>query len=79
MLTRIASLFDRQAPHGPRRSITSRLYANAKDQGMFLGILKVESDARPPVFTAAEECEGQALDLQGTKVSMVQDYLKELG
>lgn len=46
---------------------------------MFLGILRFTLDTRVPIFTPAEECCGRAADLQGTRVSMVQDRLKVLG
>lgn len=78
-LKRVRFLLNRSTPHGPRRASTSRLYANPKNNGVFLGIIEFTLDARAPVFTAAKECCGGAADLQGTTVSMVQDRLKALG
>ncbi|KJA19633.1 hypothetical protein HYPSUDRAFT_204376 [Hypholoma sublateritium FD-334 SS-4] len=66
-------------PHGPRRSVISRLYANTRNGERFLGLLTFTLDERAPEYTSAEDCCGRAGDLRGTYLSKLQDRLKKIG
>ncbi|KJA14097.1 hypothetical protein HYPSUDRAFT_209011 [Hypholoma sublateritium FD-334 SS-4] len=66
-------------PHGPRRSVTSRLYAKTRDGERFLGLLVFTLDKRAPQYTSAEDCCGRAADLRGTYLSKFSDRLKKIG
>ncbi|KJA29518.1 hypothetical protein HYPSUDRAFT_33011, partial [Hypholoma sublateritium FD-334 SS-4] len=66
-------------PHGPRRSVTSRLYAKTRNGENFLGILVFTLDGRAPHYTSAEDCSGRAADLRGSYLSKLSDRLKKIG
>ncbi|KJA18487.1 hypothetical protein HYPSUDRAFT_218167, partial [Hypholoma sublateritium FD-334 SS-4] len=66
-------------PHGPRRLVISRVYANEKSAGLFLGLMKFTLDERLPEYVAAQDCSGRAGELRGTSLWSLQDRFRKLG